>query len=710
MPLVTNPVTIFLVVLGIILIVPLVLQRLKIPYIIGLILAGIAVGPFGFHIVDNDKSFEVFGQVGILYLMFLAGLEIDMVNLRRNISKGLIFGFYTFIVPFVMGVAVARWVFSLGWLASGLLASMFAAHTLLGYPIVSRFGLRHTRASIVAVSGTIVTVIGSLMVLATVGTAARMEGSFTLNSTLHLVASLVLFCAVMIYVYPRLTRWFFKHYMERVTQFIYVLTVTFLAAAVARWIGIEGVFGAFLAGLVLNRYVPARSPLMTRLEFVGNALFIPYFLIGVGMMINLKVLTHGWGTIFVATVMSVVAIFSKWIAAWLGQLTLKMDNYDRSLMFQLTNAHTVVALAVVTIGYKMGLLSEEILNGTVLMILVTCTVSTLGIERSARRLKLRELSNTKDERKEGELLSNTLVTVSNPMTVSQLVDMALLMRIQTKQQQPLYALHVRNDISPNALEAARTSLELAEKAASAVDTEIELINRYDNNVITGIANTIAERNITDVFIGLHHRGTSPIDSFFGLKLEQLVKATNRMIVVNRCFIPLNTISRILVYVPEKAEFETGFQRWVESLDALAGQLACRLVFWCFDSTHRAIKALNKALRKDIRVEFRLMDAVDDYVLLSKELGDEDLFVVVSARRASVSFNDELDNLPGFIERYLSRNNLVVIYPEQFAPEPIRETLAGSLSADFAARPVPLWRRIKVLWQRRVRNRHHRNQD
>ena len=698
--LVHNPVTIFLVVLGIILLVPLVLQRLRIPYIIGIILAGIAVGPYGFHIVDRDMSFEVFGQVGILYLMFLAGLEIDMINLRRNIGKGLLFGMYTFVVPFVIGVLVGRLALSLSWLASCLLAALFSAHTLLGYPIVSRFGLRHTRASVIAVSGTIVAVIGSLMVLAIVGTSARIESGFSLAATARLVGLLVVFCLVVMYVYPRLTRWFFKHYMERVTQFTYVLTMTFLAAAVARLLGIEGVFGAFFAGLVLNRYIPARSPLMTRLEFVGNALFIPYFLIGVGMMIDIKVLTHGWNTVYVAAIMSVMAIVSKWLAAWLGQKTLKMDKYDRSLMFQLTNAHTAVALAVVTIGYQLHLFSEEILNGTILMILVTCTVSSLGIERAAKRLKLRELQNRQSESPERELVTNTLISVSNPITVQQLVDMALLMRNPNVNTGQIYALHVRSDISATAIEAARTSLELAERAAAAVDTRLNLVDRYDNNVITGIANTIAERHITDVFIGLHHRGSSPIDSFFGMKLEQLINATDSMIVVNRCFIPLNTLSRIMVYVPEKAEFETGFDRWLNALCSLAGQLGCRLVFWCFSSTHRAIRAAMKAGGFELRAEYSLIEAGDEYILMSKDLQEDDLFVVVSARRASVSFNDELDNMPDFLSRYLSRNNLMVIYPEQYATQPVRDSLAASLSADFVVKPVPIWRSVAAFWKKR----------
>ena len=698
-PMVTSPVTIFLVVLGIILVVPLLLQRIKIPYVIGLILAGVAVGPYGFNILARDMSFEVFGQVGILYLMFLAGLEIDMYHLKKNMSRGLAFGLFTFILPLLCGMGAGVAFLGLDMLGATLLASMFAAHTLLAYPIVSRFGLTKSPPVVIAIAGTIVAVMGSLIVLAAVAGVYR-DGVFHVGGTLRLLLYLGVFCVLTVYLYPRVTRWFFKRYIDCVAQFIYILSMVFLAAAVAQWLGIEGVFGAFFAGLVLNRYVPARSPLMTRLEFVGNAIFIPYFLIGVGMMINVGVVTRGWTTLYVAAVMSVVAMASKWIAAWITQLVFRLKSLDRSMMYQLSNAHTAVALAVVTIGYGMQLFSEEILNGTIVMILVTCTVSSLGTERASRRLKLMQLK----EDKSGVVTSGaqsavrTLITVSNPITAPQLVDLALLMSGRRSKANRLYALHVRSDNTPASRAIGRNSLEVAEKAAATVDAVITPLERYDINIVTGVLNTIAERDITDIIIGLHRRA-NVIDSFFGSKIEQLVKSTPKMVVITRCFIPVNTLTRIVVAVPPRAEYETGFRRWVEALASLSAELGCRIILRCASATWLYVRSILLADKWDIRAEHVAMQGWDDFVLMAADVLDDDLFVVISARRASLSFESDMDALPEFLQRYFSRNNLVVIYPGQSGVEPDLETMSRAMSADFEAAPSPLWLKLRSVFRR-----------
>lgn len=672
------------------------LQRLKIPNVIGLILAGVAVGPYGFNVVAHDMSFEVFGQVGLLYLMFLAGLEIDMYNLRKNLHSGAIFGFLTFIIPLILGFVAGRVFLGLGIAPSLLLAAMFSAHTLLAYPIVWRFGLTRSPAVVIAVAGTIVAVLGSLMVLAAVSDIARV-GEFQLMAQLRLLVTIIIFTAAVMYLYPIITRWFFRKYSDPITQFVYVLAMVFFAAVAGKWIGIEGVFGAFLGGLVMNRFVPARSPLMSRLEFVGNALFIPYFLLGVGMLINLKVFAQGWKLVYIAGVITIVAIASKWIAAWCTQKICKLAASDRSLLYQLTNAHTAVALAVATIGFQMGLFGEELLNAVVIMILLTCTVSSLGTERAARRLQLKILRERNSaDHASADRPPSTLITVSNPLTTPQLVDLALMMRGPATTESPVYALHVRSENSPLSMEMAKASLELAEKAASAVDSLITPIQRYDINVATGISNTIVERGITELVIGMH-RQTSAVSSYFGNIIEQLLVSTNRMVILSRCFIPLNTISGITVYVPPRAQFETGFARWVQALGFMARELGCRLVFYSDGECPRLIKGILAHWEIGVRVEFHTLDRTDDYVLLANKIEDDDLFVVVTARRTSLSFNNDMDALPDFLRRYFSRNNLLIIYPEQYGEPSDVETMAANMSADFQLPPVPVLSRLRNLF-------------
>ncbi len=702
----------------IILLAPLLLNKLKIPHVIGLILAGVIVGPSGFNLLARDMSFQVFGQVGLLYLMFLAGIEIDMFHLKKNLKKGLVFGLFTFLIPLVLGALAGFFFLDLDLLTSLLLAAMFAAHTLIAYPIVSRFGLTKEPAVIIAIAGTIFTVLGSLIVLAGVVGVFR-EGSFHLGRILRLFGYLILYCALIVYAYPRLTRWFFKRYSDGILQFIYVLAMVMLGAEIARWIGIEGVFGAFFSGLVLNRYVPARSSLMTRLEFVGNAIFIPYFLIGVGMLINVRGVVTSWDSVYAAIVMSAVAMGTKWIAAYITQRIYHLSTLNRSILYQLSNAHTAVALAVVMIGYNMGLFDESILNGTIIMILITCTVSSLGTSHAAQRLKIEQLTADDEDQpvatgKNGAARrpSHILIPVASPITAPELVDMALMMRGRDKTGSKVYALHVRNDNSASSRALGRNSLDTAEQAAASVDEKLYPLERYDLNFITGVKNTIEERDIDRVIIGLHRRNNI-IDSFFGSKVDNLLHATNKMVMISRLFIPLNTVTRIVVAVPDKAQYETGFADWVRSLGNLTRQVGCRVIFSCFEETRHAIEGVLRAGRFDIRSEFQPMEQWDDFILLANKVLDDDLFVVVSARRSSISFSADMDTIPDFLQRYFSQNNLLVIYPEQFGEQPELPTMSATLSSDVIATPSPLWLKVMKLYRRGIALRKrftHRNRQ
>ena len=572
--LVTQPVQIFLIVLAIILLAPMLLNRLKIPHIIGMIVAGVVIGPYGFNILDNDSSFAVFGQVGLLYLMFLAGLEIDMFHLRLNLRRGLFFGFLTLMVPLVAGVLTSVYILRLGWLTSLLLGAMYASHTLLAYPVAARMGVTKSPAVLIAVVGTIIAVVGGLLVLAGTVDIAR-EGSFHATGLLMLMARMVLWTAAVLWLFPRLTRFFFKHYSDKVMQYVFVLAMVFLASVSAQLIGLEPVLGAFMAGLVLNRYVPAASPLMSSIEFVGNAIFIPYFLIGVGMMINLRVLADG-STLAISAVMLTVALVSKWLPAWIAQKQAGLDSSSRNLMFGLTAAHTAVALAVVSTGYRMGMFDEKVLNSTIAVILITCALAPIISSRAAARLKVSMMSGDSDDMIRHTRSNRTLIPVANPMTAGALVEMAMLMRNQ-RGTHSFFALHVRNDNSGQAKAVSKNSLEAAAKVAAAADTAITTLDRYDLNTATGVLNVIEERDITEVLLGMHRRATI-IDSFYGAKVEQLLRATNKMIIITRCYIPVNTLTRIVVWVPDDAQYETGFSRWVRGIARLTRQLGCRVIF------------------------------------------------------------------------------------------------------------------------------------
>lgn len=695
--LVTLPVQIFFIVLAIILFAPLLLNKLKIPHIIGMIAAGVIIGPYGFNILANDSSFALFGQVGLLYLMFLAGLEIDMYHLRLNLRRGFLFGVLTLVIPLALGVLSSVTLLHLDWTTSFLLGAMYASHTLLAYPVAARFGITRSPAVIIAVVGTIIAVIGALLVLAAT-VSVRQEGYFNVVAIVGLMLRLALWVIVLVYLYPRLTRYFFKIYSDKVLQYVFVLMLVFFAACTAQWIGLEPVLGAFFAGLLLNRFIPISSPLMSSIEFVGNALFIPFFLISVGMMINVRVFADT-ATLGVSAIMLAVALGSKWLPAWVAQRAMGMTSPSRNVMFGLTAAHTAVALAVVAVGYRLEMFDERILNSTIAVILVTCGVAPLITSGSAAKLKVQMLDNDGDDTptSPNRRRNNTLICVSNPLIAPSLVEMSVLMR-NIRGTHKFYALHVRNDNNPSAKALSRNSLESASRTAAGADTELETLERYDLNTVTGVLNAIEERDITEIMLGMHRRNTV-IDSFFGVKVEQLLRATNRMILISRCFIPAGTITRVVVWVPADAQYETGFNRWVRAVSRLTRQVGCRIIFCCPGELQPLIRGVIYSENFGIRCEFQTTEGWDDLIMMSNTIQDDDLFVVVGARAQSVSYRAEMAELPIFLQRYFARNNLMMIYPEQFGEAPVLTSFTDPLSSDIGQTPSTF-----VLGIKRIMNR------
>lgn len=696
--LVTQPIPIFFIVLAIILLAPLLLNRLKIPHIVGMIVAGVVIGPYGLDVLQADSSFAIFGQVGLLYLMFLAGLEIDMYHLRLNLRRGLLFGVLTLVIPLLAGVLTSVWLLRLGWLTSMLLGAMYASHTLISYPVAARYGITKSPAVVVAVVGTIIAVTGALMVIAVTVTVDR-ENGFNPLDLLWLMARMAIWVGAILYAYPRVTRWFFKTYGDRVTQYVFVLAMVFLAAWTAQLIGLEGILGAFLAGLVLNRYVPPASSLMSSIEFVGNALFIPYFLIGVGMMINLRVVAD-WTTLGVAGIMLAVALISKWLPAWITQRVYGYGASSRKVLFGLTSAHTAVALAVVSLGYGMGLLNSVVLNATILVILVSCGVAPLITAAGAPRLKISMTGD--DDILRHTRVNNTLIAVDNPLITPQLVELGLLMR-NDRGQHNFYAIHVRNDRGTQAKAISRQALDIARRTAAAVDMTLEEIDRYDLNTVTGIINAADERDITEIILGLHRRGTV-IDTFLGAKIEGLLRLTSRMIIINRIYIPLNTVTRIVVWVPRSAQYETGFSRWVRGLARLTRQLGCRIIFCSHADCQPLIRGVIYHGNYDIRCEFRTVESLDDMIVMMHRVLDDDLFVFISARSNSVSYTDEVTEMFPLIQRNFSRNNLMIIYPEQFGEQVALTSFVDPLSSDITRTASPRWRlfvdRCRRLFRRK----------
>ncbi len=641
--------------------------RLRIPHLIGMVLAGIAIGKYGFNILQRDDSFELFGRVGLYYIMFLAGLEMDMEGLKRNRARIGFFGLLTFAAPFFLTWWAGISLLHQSTLAALMLGCIMASNTLIAYPIVGRYGLQRHQGSTLSVGSTMISLFLALVILAAIVNSASGTGGCLF--WLLFVAKIVAFCAIMIFLIPRLVRWFLRRYSDSVMQFIFVLAVLFLSAALSGYIGLEGIFGAFFAGLVLNRFIPKVSPLMNRIEFIGNALFIPYFLIGVGMLINIRLLFHGGTVLWVMLCLVIVGTFGKALAAYLTMAFFRMPRLSGHLMFGLTSAHAAGAIAMVMVGIGLEvspgrtLLDDSILNGVVLMILCTCIISSVVTENTAKKIRL----NGRDdalEHKTGDD-EKILVAVKYPEYADRLMMLAIMMR-NPKLNRGLIALNVvYDDINAAKNQAdGRRLLEHIERTCSATDVPVQTQVRLATNIANGIRHAFREYQASEIVMGLHFHPEETRD-FWGRFAQSLYNGLSRQIIIARLKQPLNTIRRIVVAVPSRAEFEPGFHRWMERITRLAGNLDCRVSFHGRTDTLALIREYVHNRHPNVRAQYAAMEHWNELPKLAATIRDDHMFVVVTARKGTVSYKTALERLPQEISQYFNGRNVMIIYPDQY---------------------------------------------
>lgn len=662
--LVTDPTWVFFVVLMIILFSPILLRRLRTPHIIGLILAGVMIGQHGFNVIERDRSFEIFGQVGIYFIMFLASLEMNMGSVRQYGRKGFLFGIITYIIPFVLGFLAAHYLLGFGEITSVLLSCILASHTLITYPIVSRFGLARHPVVTVSVVATAVALFVALLILAiAVGSLQETDWMFWV----FFAVKCMVYGAFILYVYPRIGRWFLRRYEEPIMQFIFILSQVFLSAALAELAGLEGLLGAFLAGLSVNRLIPRTSPLMSYIQFVGNALFIPYFLIGVGMLIDLKVLFGDLDTIWIVVVMVLVGTFSKWLASYVMSHVSKDLRGGSLLMFGLTNAHAAGALAIVMIGTdpKVNLMDVSVLNGTVMLILFSCIISSFATSEGARRLAIMD---TDTEGNQGAWHGRCLVTYSQPDSVGLLTQLALIIR-NTRIPDSLMGLTVTlNDYDGEAqgYREAQRMLENATSVASAAEVDMKTLSRLSTNIAGGILHTIREYDCGEVMVCLTDRTTGMPKSSLGPVIDHVLEGTNREVMAVRLIVPPGTLHRVIVAVPQKAEYEAGFYKWLEHVCRMGEQLDCVIEFHAHPDTMPNIKSYMWRYHVSLHAEYVEMALWTKIISLSQRAGSDEMVVFVSARPGFISYKGAFAGLPLMIHRYFSHTSVMLLYPDQWS--------------------------------------------
>lgn len=686
----TNPVLIFSLILFIILLSPILLRRFNIPAIIVLIIAGVIIGPYGLNILRKSSAVDLFSTIGLLYIMFIAGLELDLQEFKLHRNKSLVFGFLTFILPISIGFPVCYYLLGYDFNASFLTAGMFATHTLVAYPIISKLGISKNQVVAITVGGTVLTDTAVLIILAVI--MGNAYGNLNQEFWIRIGISIVIFSAIMFILIPRATKWFFmKMESEKHSHYIFVLSMVFLAAFLAEVAGLEPIIGAFAAGLALNKLIPHSSALMNRIEFIGNSLFIPFFLISVGMLINIRVILGGPMALIVAGTLIVVALSGKWLAAFFTQILFKYSKAQRQLIYGLSSSHAAATLAVILIGYNAKILDENILNGTIILILVTCIIASFVTEKSGKKLVIESEGEKSDLLKLNDSSpERILLPVANVANIEKLMELTTLIK-EKKSANPISILSVvsnDNEAEINILKA-RNKLERFVRQASASEVSVNIITTIDHNAASGISRISKEIMADIILLGWPQRSDF-IDKLVGEKIDNILTNTNKTTFICHLDKPLFAHKKIVIVAPPLVEHENGFSLWFSKMVQLAHELCIPIQLYCNEATRKAVGKLAKKLRIITSINIHLFTDWEDFLVLARNIHNDDLLVLVSARKGATSYMGLLEKIPSKLEKYFPDNNLLIIYPKQYDNVAISEQYLSMADKQSSSKGVEVF--------------------
>lgn len=660
----SNPVLLFALLLLIILLAPFLLKKFNIPGIIGLIISGIIIGPNGLNIVENNSAVGLFSTIGLLYIMFIAGLELDIHEFRSNRNKSLTFGIFTFIIPLVIGYPVCHFLLGYDFHASLLTASMFSTHTLVAYPIVSRLGVSKNQAVAITVGGTILTDTAVLIMLAVITSSG--EGNLNPAFWARLGISLVIFLFVVFVIITRITRWFFqKVESEKHAHYIFVLSVVFFSAFLAELSGLEPIIGAFAAGLALNPVIPHSSPLMNRIEFIGNSLFIPFFLISVGMIVDISVILDGPTSIIIAVVLTLVALTGKWIAAFFTQKLFSYSLAQRNIIFGLSSSHAAATIAVIMIGYKAGILDENILNGTILLILTTCVIASFITEKAAKKIILSEGKDILNEfEKNRHQNEHILLSVVNFSRIQKLIEFAILIKDRQSVNPISLVTVIPNDShAERNIMTAKKELEKIKEIGFSSEIRINPHVTIDVNPTNGITR-ISRELMADIIILGWPRKAGILEKIIGERINSIINNLDKNLFV--CHLEKSIVNhkRIVVITPPDAESENGFNTWLDKIIRLSKELSVNIIHYGEIKTYNAIQEFLNRRGINISMNHKTFNEWKNILMLTTEIEEYDLIFLISARKNSISYLSEFDNIPSKLEKHFTANNKIIIYPRQ----------------------------------------------
>lgn len=658
-----DPLLIFSIVMLNVLIAPIIAEKLKLPGILGLIISGVIFGPHLFGIIERDRTIQLFGAIGILYIMFQAGLEINISEVKRNKHHSLLFGLLTFSIPLIFGVLGGFYILHLSMLQSVLFASMFSSHTLLTFPIVSKLGLSKRPEVSTTIGGTIITDTLALLILAVI--IKMYNGSINYIFWIKLFVSISIYTVSVLFLFPKLTRWFFKKYANEngIEEYVFIFALLFIVSYLAHFAGLEPIIGAFLVGLSLNRLIPEKSILMNRIHFVGNALFIPYFLISVGMIIEPRAFISDWKTWEVSIIMVVIALSSKYLAAYLFGKFVKYNSSQKNLMFGLSVNQAAATLAAVLIGFELGIFDETILSGTIMMIIVTTFIGAVATNRAIKDI-LNKVKRTHKTKKE-KLSERILLPIYNPNNISNLTDLAFYLSDESEDE-PIYPLGIvidGNDIERE-LEKSEELLTKVLLKGVVSNKNIIPLTKIDSNVSEAINKTCKEYRTSKVILGWSGKSNKLKNFFSGSVVEQYIKNSKEMIFVANILEKLDLSRDLILIVPPFITMQKGFSEAMNSVVKLCNSLNDKLIILSDDKTIDDIRDFMKSSKMDINYisikSFKKIETqIKDYIK------ENDLIIQLCSRNWELSWRLDLEKLSYEIPETFPKNSFIALYPYSY---------------------------------------------
>jgi len=650
---INDPIIVFGITLLVIFIIPLIFSKLKLPGIIGLILAGMLLGTSGLNILGNNASIELLGNVGLIYLMFLTGLELDIGSFLRNKSKNITFGILTFTIPLLIGYYLCNKFLGFGILPSLLIASMFSSQTMIAFPIVSRLKLTKTQPVEISIGGTIITDTLVLLFFVVITSLSLNAG---LNDFLLLIGKILLFLIFVIFILPPITKWFLKNLTsDQLAQYVFVLATVFTVGAIARFLGIEPIIGAFLAGIILNKQIPPTALLMNRIEFIGNALFIPIFLFYVGMLIDLNAFVSGYESIKLSAILIFFAIFTKWLATFVTQKIFRLNALNRHLIFGLSTAHAASAIAIILVGYELHIVDINTLNATIVVIFVSCVVSAMVTEKAAKKYAIAFPVN-KINPAESE---KVLIPVSNPFNIEHLIQFAEYVSEKIKKS-PITLLRVMKDETelPKVQELAAKAEEISHNFGVATEWAI----RVDVNISSGIVRAAKEMLASKIIMGWSGKYISSRRWIFGTILEGVLAEAKQPVYICSLKQPIEQLSQIYFLIPRNAEFDPSFKNCMNSFHKLVKKVRQQVTI-IVDKVHaeNVLAELPPAFGKSKLTIIEIKRWEEGFAHLKKIDGNA-LAIVISARKGTIAYNNDIQNTLLLTSRIIPEKNVIIVYP------------------------------------------------